>query len=51
MRDSRHRRERVGARLGLEAPRVESFTAGLWAEDLGAPNEELFAHVRGLRWG
>ncbi|MEV6319090.1 HAD-IA family hydrolase [Streptomyces sp. NPDC051776] len=39
----------VAARLGLDAPQVEAFMADLWAEYLGTPNEELIAHVRGLR--
>ncbi|WP_353946899.1 HAD family phosphatase [Streptomyces sp. HUAS MG91] len=39
----------VASRLGLDAPQVESFMADLWAEYLGAPNEELIAYVRGLR--
>lgn len=41
--------EQVAARLGLDAPQVESFMADLWTEYLGTPNEELIAHVRGLR--
>lgn len=41
--------EQVAARLRLDAPQVEAFMADLWAEYLGAPNEELIAYVRGLR--
>ncbi len=35
--------EQVAARLGLDASQVEAFMADLWAECLGAPNEELTA--------
>lgn len=42
-------RAEVGARLGLDATRVESFMADLWTEYLGTPNLELIEHVRGLR--
>lgn len=41
--------EQVASRLGLEEPQVEAFMADLWTEYLGTPNEELIAHVRGLR--
>ncbi|MFJ9668859.1 HAD family hydrolase [Streptomyces sp. NPDC101219] len=41
--------EQVGSRLGLAGPEVDAFMADLWAEYLGTPNEELIAHVRGLR--
>ncbi|WP_149180412.1 HAD family phosphatase [Streptomyces sp. TRM49041] len=41
--------EQVAARLGLDAPQVESLMADLWAEYLGTPNEELIAYVRGLQ--
>ncbi|MFF4161534.1 HAD family hydrolase [Streptomyces sp. NPDC001678] len=41
--------KQVAARLGLDTPQVEAFMADLWAEYLGAPNEELIAYVRGLR--
>lgn len=41
--------EQVAARLGLDALRTEAFTADLWAEYLGTPNEELITYVRGLR--
>ena len=42
-------RTAVGARLGLDATRVESFMADLWTEYLGTPNVELIEYVRGLR--
>lgn len=42
-------RAQVGARLGLDAVRVESFMADLWDEYLGMPNVELIEYVRGLR--
>ncbi|WP_405632411.1 HAD-IA family hydrolase [Streptomyces sp. NBC_01174] len=41
--------EQVEARLGLDAPQVEAFMDDLWAEYLGAPNEDLIAYVQGLR--
>jgi putative hydrolase of the HAD superfamily len=41
--------EQVAARLGLDAPQLAAFTADLWAEYLGTPNEELIAYVRELR--
>lgn len=41
--------EQVAKRLSLDAHRVEAFMADLWAEYLGTPNEELLAHLRGLR--
>ncbi|MFE2435961.1 HAD family hydrolase [Streptomyces sp. NPDC059409] len=41
--------QQVEARLGLDAPEAEAFMADLWTEYLGTPNEELIAHVRGLR--
>ncbi|WP_328890979.1 HAD family hydrolase [Streptomyces sp. NBC_00316] len=41
--------EQVATRLGLDALRTEAFTADLWAEYLGTPNEELITYVRGLR--
>ncbi|WP_324793004.1 HAD-IA family hydrolase [Streptomyces cyaneofuscatus] len=39
----------VASRLGLDVHQLEAFTADLWAEYLGTPNEELIAYVRGLR--
>ncbi|MFD4532667.1 HAD family hydrolase [Kitasatospora sp. NPDC058397] len=42
-------REQVAARLHLGPAQVEAFMADLWEEYLGTPNEELIAHVRGLR--
>ncbi|WP_443058111.1 HAD family hydrolase [Streptomyces sp. NBC_00820] len=42
-------RAQVGARLGLDDRRVESFMADLWAEYLGTPNTELIEYVRVLR--
>lgn len=42
-------RAQVGARLGLDTVRVESFMADLWTEYLGTPNVELIEYVRGLR--
>ncbi len=41
--------EQVAARLKLDGSGVAAFMADLWAEYLGTPNEELLAHVRGLR--
>ncbi|MET7860400.1 HAD family phosphatase [Streptomyces sp. NPDC005318] len=41
--------EQVATRLGLDTLRTEAFTADLWAEYLGTPNEELITYVRGLR--
>jgi HAD superfamily hydrolase (TIGR01509 family) len=41
--------EEAGLRLGLSVAEVDAFMADLWEEYLGAPNEELIAHVRGLR--
>ncbi|MGW6292025.1 HAD family hydrolase [Streptomyces sp. NPDC055058] len=41
--------EQAGSRLGLAVPEVDAFMEDLWAEYLGTPNEELIAHVRGLR--
>ncbi|GAA2597968.1 MULTISPECIES: HAD family hydrolase [Streptomyces] len=45
----RELREQVAVRLGLDASQVEAFMADLWTEYLGTANEELIAHVRGLR--
>ncbi|WP_431033471.1 HAD family hydrolase [Streptomyces sp. P6-2-1] len=42
-------RERVAARLGLDAAGRDAFMAELWAEYLGTPNTELIGFVRGLR--
>ncbi|MET9563804.1 HAD family hydrolase [Streptomyces tauricus] len=42
-------RAQAGARLGLDAPQIESFMADLWEEYLGSPNVELIEYVRGLR--
>ncbi|MFE1803224.1 HAD-IA family hydrolase [Streptomyces sp. NPDC059517] len=42
-------RAQVGVRLGLDAPRIESFMSDLWEEYLGTPNVELIEYVRGLR--
>lgn len=42
-------RAEIGARLGLDAMRVETFMADLWTEYLGTPNVELIEYVRGLR--
>ncbi|MEV7022694.1 HAD-IA family hydrolase [Kitasatospora sp. NPDC093558] len=42
-------RRQVAARLRLDPPRVEAFMADFWTEHLGTPNDELIAHVRGLR--
>jgi putative hydrolase of the HAD superfamily len=39
----------VGARLGLGEREVEAFMGDLWAQYLGAPNEELIGYVRELR--
>lgn len=39
----------VAARLELGPPQVDAFVGDLWTEYLGTPNEELIAHVRGLR--
>ncbi|MFF3390946.1 HAD family hydrolase [Streptomyces sp. NPDC002669] len=47
--DEREVHEQLTARLGLDIPRREAFMADLWTEYLGTPNEELIAHVRGLR--
>ncbi|MBT2441751.1 HAD-IA family hydrolase [Streptomyces sp. ISL-36] len=40
---------RVAADLGLDASQVDAFMADLWHDYLGTPNDELIAHVRGLR--
>ncbi|MFG2577379.1 HAD family hydrolase [Streptomyces sp. NPDC048481] len=41
--------DQVAARLRLDAAGVEAFMADLWAEYLGAPNDELITYVQGLR--